>query len=294
MIAALRSSEDKFAGLPGWPHAPRYLERPDGLRLHYIDQGPRGAGRTFLCLHGQPTWSYLYRRMIPIFAAAGHRVVAPDFLGFGRSDKPTEEAVYTFDFHRQTLLALVEALDLRDIVLVVQDWGGLIGLTLPMAAPARYAGLLAMNTMLGTGEAPLGEGFLAWRAFSNRNPDMDIAGLMRRACPHLGEAEAAAYAAPFPDATYKAGVRRFPNLVPDRPDAPGAALSREARDFWRTRWAGKSLMAIGMKDPVLGPPVMRALHADIRGCPPPMEVTDGGHFVQEWGEEIARVAVRSL
>jgi haloalkane dehalogenase/tRNA(adenine34) deaminase len=291
---ALRTPDEKFDGLPDWPYAPHYFERPDGLRLHYVDEGPRDAAKTFLCLHGQPTWSYLYRRMIPLFLAAGHRVVAPDFLGFGRSDKPTDEATYTFDFHRDTLLGLIETLDLRNIVLVVQDWGGLIGLTLPMAAPRRYLSLLVMNTALGTGDEPLSEGFLAWRAFSNRNPDMDIAGLMRRACPHLSEAEAQAYAAPFPDASYKAGVRRFPNLVPDRPDADGAALSREARDFWQTRWAGKSLMAIGMKDPVLGPTVMRALHGLIRNCPAPMEIADGGHFLQEWGQTIARVAVRSL
>ena len=232
--------------------------------------------------------------MIPVFAAAGDRVVAPDFLGFGRSDKPADEATYTFDFHRAALLGLIEALDLRNIALVVQDWGGLIGLTLPMAAPERYAALLVMNTALGTGDEPLAEGFLAWRAFSNRNPDMDIARLMQRACPHLSDAEAAAYAAPFPDATYKAGVRRFPNLVPDRPDAGGAALSRQARAFWRERWTGRSLMAIGMKDPVLGPPVMRALHADIRNCPPPLEIAEGGHFLQEWGKEVAEAATRAL
>jgi haloalkane dehalogenase len=232
--------------------------------------------------------------MIPVLVCAGDRVIAPDFLGFGRSDKPADEATYTFDFHRETLLSLIEALDLRHVALVVQDWGGLIGLTLPMAAPERYASLLVMNTMLGTGDAPLGEGFLAWRAFSNRNPDMDIAKLMQRACPHLGEAEATAYAAPFPDATYKAGVRRFPNLVPDRPDAGGAALSRQARAFWRERWAGRSLMAIGMKDPVLGPPVMRALHANIRNCPPPLEIAEGGHFLQEWGKEVAEAATRVL
>ncbi|MFO1159033.1 MAG: haloalkane dehalogenase [Reyranellaceae bacterium] len=294
MIDALRTPDERFAGLPGWNYAPRYHLRADGLRLHYIDEGPRQARRTWLCLHGQPTWSYLYRRMIPVFTAAGDRVVAPDFPGFGRSDKPTDEAVYTFDLHRQALIALVEALDLRDIVLVVQDWGGLIGLTVPMAAAHRFAALLVMNTMLGTGDAPLGDGFLAWRSFSNRNPDMDIARLMQRACPHLDDAEAAAYAAPYPDASFKAGVRRFPNLVPDRPDAGGAALSREARRFWRERWTGKSLMAIGMTDPVLGPAVMRALHADIRNCPPPIEIVDAGHFVQEWGEPIARAAVQVL
>lgn len=290
----LRTPDERFADLPGWTHESCYFQRPDGLRLHYVDEGPRQAARTWLCLHGQPTWSYLYRRMIPVFTAAGDRVVAPDFLGFGRSDKPVDEAAYTFGFHRDSLLSLIEALDLRNIILVVQDWGGLIGLTLPMAAPARYASLLVMNTTLGTGDQPLGDGFLAWRAFSNKNPDMDIAKLMQRACPHLSDAEAAAYAAPYPDTTYKAGVRRFPNLVPDRPDAGGAALSREARDFWRTRWTGKSLMAIGMKDPVLGPPVMRALHGVIRNCPPPMEIAEGGHFLQEWGEEIARNAVKAL
>ncbi|MFI4998515.1 MAG: haloalkane dehalogenase [Reyranellales bacterium] len=294
MLEVLRTPDERFAGLPGWPHAPHYFQRPDGRRQHYIDEGTRSPRRTWLCLHGQPTWSYLYRRMIPVFAAAGDRVVAPDFLGFGRSDKPTDEAVYTFDFHRDALLQLIEALDLGNIALVVQDWGGLIGLTLPMAAPERFASLLVMNTDLATGDAPLGEGFLAWRAFSNRNPDMDIAKLMQRACPHLTDAEAAAYAAPFPDTSYKAGVRRFPNLVPDRGGAPGAALSRQARDFWRERWTGKSLMAIGMKDPVLGPPEMRALHGLIRNCPPPIEIAEGGHFLQEWGEPIARAAVAAL
>ena len=297
MTKPLRTPDARFADLPGWPHEPRYCTRADGLRMHYAEADPgesaRNSGKTWLCLHGQPTWSYLYRRMIPILATAG-RVVAPDFLGFGRSDKPADETTYTFDFHRDAMQELIEALDLRNIVLVVQDWGGLIGLTLPMAAPQRFTGLLVMNTALGTGDEPLGEGFLAWRDYSNRNPDMDIGRLMQRGCPHLTPAEAAAYNAPYPDASFKAGVRRFPNLVPDRPDAPGAALSRQARDFWRNDWQGKSLMAIGMKDPVLGPPVMRALHGHIRNCPPPMEIADGGHFLQEWGEPIARAAIISL
>ena len=293
MAEILRTPDERFVNLPGWPYPPRYFQRQDGLRLHYVDAGRHDAAKTWLCLHGQPTWSYLYRRMIPVLGAEG-RVIAPDFLGFGRSDKPADEAAYTFDFHRNALIELIETLDLRNIVLVVQDWGGLIGLTLPLAAPERFTGLLVMNTTLGTGDEPLGGGFIAWRAFSNRNPDMDIARLMQRGCPHLTDAEAAAYNAPFPDASYKAGVRRFPNLVPDRPDAPGAALSRRARDFWAHDWTGRSLMAIGMKDPVLGPPVMRALHAHIKNCPPPLEVPDGGHFLQEWGEPVARAAVAAL
>ncbi len=163
-----------------------------------------------------------------------------------------------------------------------------------MDAPGRFDRLIVMNTALGTGDVPLGEGFLAWRAFNTAHPDMDIAGLMRRAIPGITEAEAAAYAAPFPDASYKAGVRRFPNLVPDHPEADGAALSRRARDWWRTEWAGETFMAIGMQDPVLGPPAMRALAQVIRGCPPPLELPDAGHFVQEAGAVIVEHALRSF
>jgi pimeloyl-ACP methyl ester carboxylesterase len=261
--------------------------------MAYVDEGPASAP-VFLCLHGQPTWSYLYRRMIPHFLAAGGRVVAPDFFGFGRSDKPADDAVYTFDFHRNSLVAFVRALDLRDVTLVVQDWGGLLGLTLPMEMPERFDRLIVMNTALPTGEVPLPKGFLDWRAFSNSQPDMAVGRLMARACPQLTAAEVAAYDAPFPDATYKAGVRRFPNLVPEFPDSSGAAIERAARDFWRSTWSGPSVMAIGMADPVLGPPVMRALHRDIRGCPPPLEFAEVGHFVQEWGDAVAPAALAVL
>ncbi|MBL8520178.1 MAG: alpha/beta fold hydrolase [Betaproteobacteria bacterium] len=293
----LRTPDSRFDNLPGYDFAPHYCEdlpSTPGLRVHYLDEGPRDAEVTWLCLHGQPTWSYLYRRMIPVFVAAGQRVVAPDFLGFGRSDKPLHEAAYSFDFHRQMLIELVDRLALERIRLVCQDWGGLIGLTLPMAAPQRYAGLLVMNTALGTGDLPLGDGFLAWRAYARSQPDLDIAALMKRSTPHLSIAEAQAYAAPFPDVRYKAGVRRFPELVPDHPEAGGAAISRAARDWWRASWSGPSLMAIGMQDPVLGPPAMRYLHQQIRHCPPPLELAEAGHFVQEWGEPVARAALVAL
>src|SRR5271156_548384 len=274
----LRTPDEHFVTLPGYPFAPHYHPSAGSPRMHYLDEGRRGAP-VALCLHGQPTWSYLYRKMIPAFVAAGLRVVAPDFFGFGRSDKPEDEATYTFEFHRDSVIALIEALDLRRVTLVCQDWGGLIGLTVPMAMANRFERLLVMNTTLGTGDGPLGEGFLAWRAFSNSKPDMDIAGLMKRAVPSLSDNEAAAYAAPYPDARCKAGVRRFANLVPDRPEAEGAALSRRAREFWSRDWAGKSFMAIGMQDPVLGAPAMRALRQTIRNCPPPLELTEAGHFV---------------
>ena len=294
MTEILRTPDERFADLPGYSFAAHYLTDAAGLRMHYLDEGPRDARRTFLCLHGQPTWSYLYRRMIPPFVASGARVVAPDLFGFGRSDKPGDEAWYTFTRHRESLVAFVERLDLRGITLVVQDWGGILGLTLPMDMPGRFDRLLLMNTALGTGDVPLGEGFLAWRAWANRNPDMDIAKLMKCSCPHLTDAEAAAYAAPYPDASYKAGVRRFPNLVPDHPDADGAALSRRARDWWQREWSGTSFMAIGATDPVLGPPVMHSLRKLIRKCPKAFVHQQAGHFAQEWGEEIAARALGSL
>lgn len=291
---ALRTPEERFADLAGYPWAGRYvsdLPALAGLRMHYLDEGSAGAPLTYLCLHGNPAWSYLYRRMIPVFTAAGHRVVAPDLIGFGKSDKPKKDAFHTFSWHRQTLLELVERLDLRNLVLVVQDWGGLLGLTLPMQAPERYRGLLVMNTTLGTGDVPLSAGFVAWREMCARNPEFDVARLFARGNPHMRAEECAAYNAPFPDKGHRAALRAFPPMVPDQPDADGAAVSRQARDFWRDHWSGQTLMAIGAQDPVLGGPVMQALAKTIRGCPAPMVLEQAGHFVQEHGEEIARAAV---
>lgn len=293
----LRTPDARFDALPGFGFAPHYvsdLTGFEGLRVHYLDEGPADASTTVLCLHGQPTWSYLYRKMLPVFVATGQRVVAPDFLGFGRSDKPLDEAFYTFTRHREMLLAFVDALALKNVTLVVQDWGGLLGLTLPMARPGVFTRLLVMNTALGTGDAPLSKGFVEWRAFSNSRPDMDVSALMARSTPILSPAEANAYAAPFPDIRHKAGVRRFPNLVPDNPEADGAAVSRAARDWWSSKWDGQTFMAIGMRDPVLGAPVMRQLRTLIRGCPEPMEIAEGGHFVQEHGEPIARAALAAF
>ncbi len=292
-MKSLRTPDQRFNNLPGYPFKPHYLEGLpgfDGLRLHYLDE-PGRSGETWLCLHGQPTWSYLYRRMIPVFSAAGHRAVAPDFFGFGRSDKPADEAAYTFDFHRNTLIEFIKRLDLKNITLVCQDWGGILGLTLPMEMPERFKRLLVMNTILTTGDAPLTAGFLAWRDWCAKNPDMAVGRLMARSCKHLTPEECAAYDAPFPDASYKAGVRRFPQLVPDHLDAPGAEISRRAVDWWSTKWKGSSFMAIGVQDPVISPIVMRVLHSVIRNCPPPLEAAEAGHFVQEWGEPIARAAL---
>ena len=296
MTEILRTPPERFAALPGFPwraHSRDDLPGYSGLAMSYLDEGPTEAP-VILCLHGQPTWSYLYRRMIPHFLAAGGRAVAPDFFGFGRSDKPADDAIYTFDFHRNSLLAFIRALALTDITLVVQDWGGLLGLTLPPEMPERFSRLIVMNTALPTGDLPLGKGFLDWRAYSNSQPDMAIGKLLARACPQLSAAEAAAYDAPYPDARYKGGVRRFPNLVPEFVDSPGAAIGRAAREFWRNDWQGRSVMAIGMADPVLGAPAMRALHRNIRGCPPPLEFAAAGHFVPEWGAAVAPAVIAAL
>lgn len=294
---ALRTPDACFDGLPGYPWAPHYLsDLPalDGLRMHYLDERPAqgtGAPLTWLCLHGNPAWSYLYRKMIPVFSAAGHRVVAPDLIGFGKSDKPKKEGAHSFSWHRDVLLQFIERLDLQNIVLVVQDWGGLIGLTLPMDAPQRYAGLLVMNTTLATGEAPLSPGFVAWREMCAKNPEFDVARLFARGNPQMRPQECAAYNAPFPDKGYRAALRRFPPMVPDHADADGAEVSRQAQQFWRTTWQGKTMMAIGMLDPVLGTPVMQVLRQNIRHCPEPLQMAEAGHFVQEHGEPIARAAL---
>ncbi|HPE30734.1 MAG TPA: haloalkane dehalogenase [Parvularculaceae bacterium] len=304
-IEAVRTPDERFQNLPGWPYAPHYIEDLkgyEGLRMHYVDEGPRDAKVTFLCIHGEPSWAYLFRKMIPVFTGAGHRAVAVDMFGFGRSDKPVHDDVYTYQFHRNALLAFVERMDLKNVCLVVQDWGGVLGLTLPMEAPARYTRLLVMNTGLPGGEeAP--DGFGMWRAFNRANPDLDIAALMKRGTPILSDAEAAAYAAPFPDKSYKGGVRRFPELVMLREKGAaeltplskqGLETSIRARKFWSQDWKGESFMAIGMVDPVLGPPAMHFLKQFIKGCPEPMEVAEAGHFVQEWGGPIAKAALEKF
>jgi tRNA(adenine34) deaminase len=296
---ALRTPESAFAGLPGYPWPPNYLsDLPAlaGLRMHYLDESDEATegegGLTYLCLHGNPAWSYLYRKMLPALLRAGHRVVAPDLIGFGKSDKPKKDSFHSFSTHRQVLLEFIDRLDLRNIVLVVQDWGGLLGLTLPMAAPQRYAGLLVMNTLLATGDAPLSPGFLAWREMCAKNPEFDVARLFARGNPQMSAPECAAYSAPFPDKGHRAALRAFPPMVPASESSDGAAISRQARDFWRERWTGQTLMAVGVQDPVLGLPVMRELQALIRGSGEPLLLQEAGHFVPEHGEQLAERAAQ--
>ena len=296
---ALRTPDAAFENLPGYPWQPNYVsDLPSlaGLRLHYLDEGRSKAPTdseqtTYLCLHGNPAWSYLYRKMIPVFLASGHRVVAPDLIGFGKSDKPKKDAFHTFTWHRQVLLELIERLDLHNIVLVVQDWGGLLGLTLPMENPDRFKGLLVMNTTLATGDAPLSQGFQDWRTMCQQNPEFKIDRLFARGNPQMSLAECAVYMAPFPDSGHRAATRAFPPMVPDSVDADGAAVSRQSAHFWQHDWTGQTLMAIGAQDPVLGTPSMIGLQKMIKNCAEPLILEHAGHFVQEHGEVIAQRAV---
>ena len=297
-IKALRTPDERFADIPDFDYPVNYsdaLPGYEGLRAAWVDEGPKTADRTFLCLHGEPSWSFLYRRMMPVFLDSGARVVCPDFFGFGRSDKPAELDDYSYDFHRNHILRLVEHLDLNNITLVVQDWGGLIGLTLPVdeGFRGRLSRLIVMNTALGLGTSP-GDGFNAWKEFALNTPVFDAGKIISSGTPHLTEAEIAAYNAPYPDASYQAGARRFPALVPVSADMDGVAVSKQAAAFWQNQWQGESFMAVGDADPVLGPPAMQRLRGMINGCPEPMMIEGGGHFVQEWGAPIAQAALQAF
>jgi haloalkane dehalogenase len=298
-VRTLRTPDDRFVGLPGYAFAPHYREIADGegglLRVHFVDEGPRGADPVLL-LHGEPSWSYLYRKMIPVLVAAGHRVVAPDLPGFGRSDKPTERSDYTYARHVDWLRQLVEALDLGRITLVCQDWGGLLGLRLVAEHAGRFARVVAANTFLPTGDTPAGKAFLAWQKFSQEVPELPVGRIVSGGCKHpLPPELIAAYDAPFPDERFKAGARQFPLLVPTRPDDPAAEANRAA---WRAleRFEKPLLTAFSDSDPVTaGGDVV--LQARIPGAKDQAHTTirDGGHFLQEdQGEELAGIVVRFI
>jgi pimeloyl-ACP methyl ester carboxylesterase len=298
--SVLVTPEARFAQLADYPFAPNYVT-VNNLRMHYVDVGSKLATHTFLCLHGEPTWSYLYRKMIPVFAAAGHRIVAPDLVGFGKSDKPIADATHTFTFHREQIMKFILQLDLRNVTLVVQDWGGLLGLTVPPAMPDRFGRLLIMNTMFATGE-PL-DPTLAYftelnaqrRARWSQVTDVDIQRLILQGSRTATPAIADAYNAPFPDPGYEAGARRFPQIVPLTPQEDGAAISKEALNWWSNQWQGRTFMAVGVQDDLLGLPVMKVMRNLIRNCPTPLELPNAGHFVQEDnGADIAEAALRAF
>jgi len=288
-METLRTPDERFAGLPGYPFAPRYVE-VDGLRVHYVDEGPRDADPVLL-LHGEPTWSYLYRTMIPVLVTAGYRVVAPDLVGFGRSDKPAARDDYTYRRHVDWMAGVLRALDLRGITLFCQDWGGLIGLRLVAEHGERFARIVAANTGLPTGDQPRGEAFEAWQRFSREAPELPIGGIVRMGCvTEVDPAVVAAYDAPFPDERYKAGARQFPLLVPTRPDDPAAADNRAA---WAdlTRWEKPVLTLFSDADPITagGDRILQGAMPGAQGQPH-RTIAGAGHFLQEdKGPELARL-----
>ena len=294
-MTVLRTPDERFAKLPGFPFQPNYFEQDDpdfgALRIHYLDEGPRD-GPVVLCLHGEPTWCYLYRKMIPVFTAAGCRVIAPDLVGFGRSDKLSERSDYSYARHVAWMAALLSALDLQDITLIGQDWGGLIGLRLLAENEARFARFSISNTGLPTGDHAVSEAFHRWRTFSQEDPEFDtgfIVNLFDRG--DLSEAEKDAYRAPFPADEFKEGARQFPVLVPVTPDDPASAANRRA---WQVlmQWKKPALLCFSDNDPIMagGEKPFLKLVPGTRGQP---HITlSGRHFIQEEdGERWAQAVV---
>ena len=287
--AVARTPEERFAGLPDFPFEPRYLE-VEGLRCARVEAGAPESRETFLLLHGEPTWSFLYRKMIPTLARAG-RVVAPDLVGFGRSDKPIGAGAYTYRSHTRWLRKLVDALDLRGVTLMCQDWGGLVGLRLVAAHPERFARVVVGNTGLPTGHGKPSEAFLAWQQFSQTTERFPVGGIINGGCTtDLAPDVIAAYDAPFPDDSYKAGARIFPTLVPTSPDDP-ATPDNEAAWAVLSQFEKPWLCAFSDSDPITKG-TDRVFLDRVPGTKgqPHTTIEGGGHFLQEdKGPELAKV-----
>jgi haloalkane dehalogenase len=291
-VPVIRTPEERFKDLPDFPFQPHYLNR-DGLLIHYLDEG---EGQVILCLHGEPSWSYLYRKMIPILSN-NHRVLAMDFIGFGRSDKFTERSEYSFQMHHDTIVSFIRALKLEQINLVVQDWGGLLGLTVASEMPELFARLVIMNTGLPTGDEPMGKGFMRWREFATSSSDLPIGLVIQNGTAErtLKPEIVAAYESPFPDVTYKVGAMIFPLLVPLSPDDPGAEDMRKAREGF-SHWQKPVQVMFSDKDPITrgGDIFFRSLIPGAKDQPE-IVIHDAGHFLQEdKGEEIAQHIVEFI
>ncbi len=288
----LRTPDERFIDLPGYPFAPHYMEW-QGLRMHYVDEG---QGPAVLLLHGEPSWSYLYRKMIPILVAAGYRALAPDLFGFGKSDKPAAREDYSYQFHVDAIASFVEQVDLREATLFGQDWGGLIGLRVAAEHEDRFARIIAANTFLPTGDIPAGEAFQRWREFSQNAPRFHAGWVIKGGCAtELSPAVIAAYDAPFPDDRYLAGARQFPILVPVDPSDPAAEPNRRAWEVLR-RWEKPFLTAFSDQDPITrgGDRFFQMAVPGTKGQPH-TTIQNAGHFLQEdRGEELAAAVVAFL
>ncbi|MFN2176950.1 MAG: haloalkane dehalogenase [Anaerolineales bacterium] len=295
-MKTLRTPDDRFRNLPGYPFDPNYLEVPDGeggsLRIHYVEEGPKKSDPVLL-MHGEPSWSYLYRKMIPIILNAGHRAVAPDLVGFGRSDKPTERSHYTYQRHVDWMQSWLEKMRLNKITLVCQVWGGLIGLRLLANNPDLFARVVVANTGLPTGDMPMRDAFLNWRKFSLEVPDFNAGAIVTMGCQKpVPQDIASAYNAPFPDDTYKEGARIFPSLVPIEPNDPASAENRRA---WEVlcRFGKPFLTAFSDGDPITrgGEKIFKKRVPGAKDQPH-TTIKGGGHFLQEdCAEEFAEVIV---
>ncbi len=289
-MSVIRTPDARFANLPDYPFAPHYVEVAPGLRMHYIDEGPRD-GKVVLMLHGEPTWSYLYRHMIPPVVAAGHRVIAPDLIGFGKSDKLTDINAYSFQSHMDWLTALVMQLDLRDVTLVGQDWGSLLGLRLAAEQNDRFAAIVIGNGMLPTGDGKVPPAFKVWKNFALYSPWFPIGGIVATGCRRkLTADERRAYDAPFPSAKHKAGARAFPRLVPVTPNDPASPANRKAWEVLE-KWQKPFLTTFSNGDPITrgGDKYMQKRVPGAKGQP---HVTlRGGHFLQEDSPEEFAAAV---
>lgn len=293
-MKTVRTPDERFADLPDYPFAPHYTDLAPDLRMHHVDEGSRNAAPV-LMLHGEPSWSYLYRFMVPVFAAAGFRAVAPDLIGFGKSDKPTRIRDYSYQQHMDWLTAWLEAVDLRGVTLICQDWGSLLGLRLAAENPQRFDRIVVANGFLPTGDRDPGTAFKVWRAFATYSPVLPVGRIVAQGTRRtLSPAERAAYDAPFPTSAFKAGARAFPRLVPISTDDPAAQANRAA---WAElgRWEKPFLTLFGRNDPILGG-ADKPLQEHVPGAAgQPHDRVAGGHFVQEdAGGEIARRVVEWL
>ena len=283
-VDVFRTPDERFSRLPGYDFEPHYSEH-EGLRLHYLDESPggdngAGHGRPVICFHGEPTWAYLYRKMVPPLTAAGYRVICPDYAGFGRSDKPTDRGWYSYDGHLDLVGALLDGLDLRDAVVVVQDWGGPIGLRWAVENAERVGALVILNTGLFTGR--VSKGFLAWREFAEKNPDLPVGFVIQGATTtELADEVVAAYEAPFPTAESKAGAAQFPLLVPTSDADAGAAEMRAVADELG-RWEKPALVAFSDQDPVFPFPKGGDRFVElIPSVTEQVRIEGAAHFLQE-------------
>jgi haloalkane dehalogenase len=298
-MKALRTPDERFANLPGYQYQPNYLNIDDGeggeLRLHYLDEGDTDA-LPIVLLHGEPSWCYLYRKMVPGLVAAGYRVLAPDLIGFGRSDKPTKRSDYTYQNHIDWLSQWFDAVVPDNRVLFCQDWGGLLGLRIVAAQAHRFAGVIAANTLLPTGDEKPSEAFMKWQNYSQTVPEFPVGGILQGATvSDLSDEVRAAYDAPFPDESFKSGARRFPLLVPVTADNPASQANRDA---WKklAKFEQPFLTAFSDQDPVTAG-IDQTFQKLIPGCRGQEHLTikDGGHFLQEdKGEELAAVIIQFI